>query len=126
MSDKPKCLVGDCEWPAKTKGLCGWCLKKFKKGMLDEAGNKIRSVEEKKASIKARLTRDNLKLYQVSDPESLKSFGCSKLQIFIEPASCYRRIFIEGSKKECRNCLVHKDRFDTLERFLYPEPESPA
>ncbi len=115
---RTKCKSPDCEKPATKDELCGWCTNRFKKGLVDSEGLKIKSFDEKKESIASKITMDKLKLYQIAFPESKISFQCAKLNIFIEEASCFRRIFIEDTKKQCRACKIHEKKFGVLEKFL--------
>jgi len=124
---KERCKVSECENQAKVLGFCGWCHNKFKKKLISSDGSKIRSIDEVKADIEAKFSMDKLKLYQVSYPDSMKSFGCPKLNFFVEEASCLRRIFIDKNKKECRKCKVHEAKFARLEQYLddlTPLPDS--
>jgi len=118
QASRPNCKAVDCENPATKGDFCGWCANKVKKGLIDQDGNKILSFEEKKEWIAGLITRDKLRLYQADHPEAVKSFCCPTLNIFIEEVSCYRRIFIDASKKECRKCKIHEKNFPQLQEFL--------
>jgi hypothetical protein len=61
---------------------------------------------------------EKLKLYQQAFPDSKKSFFCDKLNLFIEEASCFRRIFVDKSKRQCRECRVHENKMDRFNEFL--------
>jgi hypothetical protein len=122
--DTPKCRVKGCEHTAnpKKEQFCGWCYNRFQKGMLDQDGNRILSWKERKEKIRSKFKKQHLKVLQRKYPETVNSFICTKIQITIEEASCFRRIFIDqNTRSACAGCHIHDPRFDFLETFLEKE-----
>jgi hypothetical protein len=138
---KSKCKVIECKHTAKKSGFCGWCFRKFEKGIYADDGTltydasqkKIAQVrraakrEEKeklriwtlrKEEIKSRLTVAHLKVLQVEHPEIRVGFHCRALSICMEEAACYNRIYLQNRYKECTRCHIHDDKMDFLEEFL--------
>lgn len=115
------CQAYNCDKPSnpKKEGMCGWCYRKYQKGLLDAFGNKVRTWDEVKADVSAKLDTTKLKLFGETHPEYQATFGCDKLNLFIDPIACMNRIFLtERPKKECKKCRVHDEKIPTLEAFL--------
>jgi hypothetical protein len=119
--DEPKCKVSGCTHNSNPKkdGFCGWCYNRFEKGMLDVEGNRILSWKERKERIRGKIEMEHLKVLQDAHPEVNDNFVCTKIQITIEEASCFRRMFIDQfPRSACKACHIHDQRFDFLEDFL--------
>lgn len=139
--EKPKCKVSECSRPAKKAGFCGWCHKKYEKGVYNingeltynEAKKQLKKKQrearrikkraeqewkERKEAIKSRLKRPMLKVLQQEHPETRDSMHCPVLKICICEASCYGRIYIHEKPKECKTCHVHDKRMGFLEEFI--------
>lgn len=121
--DKPDnvCKAYDCDKPSnkKKEGFCGWCFRKYQKGLLDSEGNRLRTWDEVKVDISAKLNPEKLKAFGEANPDLQKTFGCEKLNIFVDPVVCMGRIFLsERPKKECKKCRLHDSKFPILEKFL--------
>lgn len=138
---KVKCKVSDCSRPAKKEGFCGWCHRRYLKGIYafdgtlsyEEAQKKVkkekREKEKKKKTklqiwnnrkeeIKNRLTTPKLKIFQSEFPESRVTFHCPKLEICITQAECYGRIYLSEKFKKCNKCHIHDEHMEALEMFL--------
>jgi intein/homing endonuclease len=136
-----ECKVEECSRPAKTKGFCGWCYRKYERGLyesdgslsLEEAVKKtardarkarrestklLREFKEKKEKIKKRLSHGTLRVLQERHEETRSTFHCPEFNICMSEAVCYGRIFISGKYRECNKCRVHENRMDFLKKFL--------
>lgn len=117
------CKVEGCDKVSKKEGFCGWCFRKYQKGLLDIEGDKVRTWDEVKADVSAKLDVDKLRAFGDENPEFQKTFGCEKLNIFVDPIVCLGRIFLaDHPKKECKKCRLHDSKFPILEAFLDKNP----
>lgn len=144
---KVKCKVSDCSRPGKKEGFCGWCHRKYKKGLYDFDGtlsykeaqkkalkekrerekkkkSKLQIWKSRKKEIKSRLTIASLKVLQSENPESRVTFHCPTLEICITQAECYGRIYLSDKFKKCAKCHIHDEDMEKLEQFLNIEGET--
>lgn len=116
---KKTCIAHGCVRAPKKdkKGFCGWCFKKFEKGLYTEEGIKIRSWKEIKADVSPRMTIEKLKGFAEAHPEYTITFGCPTLHHFVDPIVCIGRQFVHD-KKQCKKCELHRDKIEDLESYL--------
>jgi hypothetical protein len=119
QQSKKTCKAHGCvRGPKKDKKeFCGWCFKKFERKELTEDGVKIRTWLELKEDISPRLDVVKLKAFGVAHPKYTETFGCGRLNIFVDPVVCMGRLFIHD-RKQCKKCDVHRDKIEDLENFL--------
>lgn len=139
-----ECKVETCKKPAKKTGFCGWCYRKFEKGIYDTTGamsykasQKEKAKErrafkreekekeiiwnKKKDSLKNKIKLSHLKVLQKTNPETRNLLQCRVLDICISEIECIARIYLNSNKdrhKECNQCHLHDSRIDFLEDFV--------
>jgi hypothetical protein len=131
-----KCIGFECKRSSSIDKFCGFCYKKFKKGILKQNGEltfaaesekrkkqlkeekklkqlKIKILAEKKSYLKEIITVAKLKTIQ-DLPEYKATFSCPILQMQVCQANCINRMFLaEYTKKECKKCSFHNEKYDT-------------
>ena len=138
---KKECKVSNCDKPSKKAGFCGWCHRKYVKGILNhdgslaykeakkqqakarrdakrEAKKELDVWKSRKEDIKSRLTLPLLKVIQDEHPETRESFGCPVFSIQMSEVECYGRIYLRNRYKECAKCHIHDGRMGFLEEYL--------
>lgn len=138
---KIKCKVQECSRPSVKDGFCGWCHKKYLKGIYSISGElslkaqaeasrknmlkqkkdkkeKQKEIAEKKNKIKGRLSTNLLKVLQQEDSNTDKPFYCNALGFFTSNSVCFARMFIFQRHNECLKCQLHDDKLDALNKFL--------
>jgi len=138
------CKASDCERPSTADIWCGYCIKRFEKGDLTSDGQltlkaskriiakkkrqerideakKKRQGQKLKKELKLILNIEKLKIIALMNEEYRRTFDCPYLQIQIDSASCFNRMFIKPRTKNisaCKKCDIHNDKLEILRKRL--------
>lgn len=126
---KDICKADSCSRSTKRSGWCGICFKKFQSGYFNsdgklsskaeleikakarrakkrEANRAKKEMDKKKKELSNIISLPVIKELRGKDPSLGEAFGCPRLKIFVDPATCLHRLFVKANR-ECKGCIEH-------------------